>query len=271
MTQTTLHIVFTPSGAGSLRPALTNAGRDDRVIAFFDDLSFGPINPADPSLRAKWVDDELGWTGWGNMSPEAEQFWREALSPDHRKVAWLTRRSAMEFAGFLEWLWRLGDQPCEIIDLTDVRLFRRPEHGPPSPAALAVSLGGLFPKEIDDNRLFDQAVTLSTTARSEYQALWRQLRAENAPLRVLAGNTLRSAPISFLDSLLMSFVSDNWQKVAMVVGHALAAQMDDCIFQAGDIFLAPRVNALVEAGRLELQGESALEMQASKVRLPAAR
>jgi hypothetical protein len=46
--------------------------------------------------------------------------------------------------------------------------------------------------------------------------------------------------------------------------------MDDCIFQTGDLFLAARVNALVGAGRLELQGRSALEMRYSEVRLSAA-
>jgi hypothetical protein len=271
MTQTTLHVVFTSSGADSLSQALKNAGRDDQVVACFDNLSFGPINPPDSSLRATWVENELGWTGWGDAAPEPERFWYEALSSSHRKVAWLSRRSAMEYAGFLEWLWRLGDQPCEIVDLTDLKVSRRPEHGPPTPATLAVSLGILTPKQIDDNHLLDQAKTLSATARREHQTLWRQLRSENAPLRVLAGNTLVSAPISFFDSLVMSHVTDDWRKVARVVGQALYSQMDDCIFQTGDLFLAARVNALVEAGRLELQGRSALEMRHSEVKLPRAR
>jgi hypothetical protein len=270
MTQTTLHVVFTPSGAGSLRQALKDAGRDDRVIAFFDNLSFGPVNPADSSSRAKWVEDELGWTGWDNITPESELFWHEALAPDDRKVAWVSRRSAMEFAGFLEWLCRLGDQPCEIIDLTEFKVFRRPEHGPPTPVELAVSVAMLTPKQVCDNQLFDQAKALPAETRSAYQVLWAQLRAENAPLRVLAGDTLVSAPISFFDPLVMSHVTDDWRKVARVVGHALAAQTDDCIFQTGDIFLAARVNALVGAGRLELQGRSALEMRHSEVRLPPA-
>ena len=66
MTRTTAHFVFTASGAGCLVQALRKAGLDDQVIASFDDLSFGPINPADPSLRAKWVENELGriGTGW---------------------------------------------------------------------------------------------------------------------------------------------------------------------------------------------------------------
>jgi hypothetical protein len=271
MTQTTLHIVFTSSGADSLSQALKSAGRDDQVVACFDNLSFGPINPPDSSSRAKWVQNELGWTERDDAAPEPERFWHEALSSNHRKVAWLSRRSAMEYAGFLEWLWRLGDDPCEIVDLTDVKIFGRPAHGPATPAALAGRLANLAPKQINDNHLFDQAKTLPATERSEYQALWRQLRAENAPLRVLADDTLVSAPISFFDALVMSHVTDQWRKVARVVGHALYSQMDDCIFQTGDIFLAARVNALVEAGRLELQGRSALEMRYSEVRLPAAR
>ena len=68
----------------------------------------------------------------------------------------------------------------------------------------------------------------------------------------------------------MSFVTDDWQKVAMVVGRALVAQMEDFTFQTGDLLLAARVNALVESGRLEIQGKSALEMQFSQVRLPKA-
>jgi hypothetical protein len=271
MTQTTLHVVFTPSGADGLSQAVKNTGRDDQVVACLDNLSFGPINPPDSSLRGTWVENELGWTGWGDATPEPERFWHEALAPDYRKIAWLSRRSAMEYAGFLEWLWRLGDQPCEIIDLTDLKVFRGHEHGPPTPATLAVSLRILAPEQINDNHLFDQAKTLPTTTRSEYVGLWRQTRAENAPLRVLADNALVSAPISFFDSLVMSHVTEDWRKVARVVGQALYSQMDDCIFQTGDIFLAARVNALVEAGRLELQGRSALEMRHSEVRLPAAR
>jgi hypothetical protein len=264
MTRSTLHVVFTRPAADSLREALKNAGRDDQVIAFFDDLRFGPINPPDSLLRAKWVEDELGWTGWDNLIPRSERFWRESLSPNRRRVAWLSRRSAMEYAFFLEWLWRLGDGPCEVVDITHLTLSH-------NLFGLPLSLALLLPEEIAENNLLGQAKILTATARSEYQALWGQLRSENAALRVLAGDTLVSAPISFFDSLLMSFATDNWRKVAMIVGLAMGAQMDDHGMQSSDLFLAARVNALVEAGRLELQGRSALEMRHSEVRLPAAR
>jgi Protein of unknown function len=130
-----------------------------------------------------------------------------------------------------------------------------------------MSLGMLHPDTIRNNHLWDLAEPLQTAARARYLDRWRQLRSENAPLRVIDGDQLISAPISFFDSVLLSRVTNAWRKVARVVGEALAFQMDDCIFQTGDIFLAARVNALVESGRVEIRGKSALEMQLSEVRL----
>jgi hypothetical protein len=270
MTQTTLHVVFTPSGAGCLLQALESVGRDDQMSVFFDDLSFGPINPPDASLRTKWVENELGRADWDEVTAVSERFWREAFCSDHRKVAWLSRRSAMEYAGFLEWLWRLGGAACEVVDLSEVKIPYRPDHGP-RPPRLAMSLGMLHHDTIRDHKLWDLAEPLQMTERSRYLELWRQLRSENAALRVSDGDKLVSAPISFFDSVLMSYVTDNWQKVAMIVAQALVSQTDDCTFQTGDIFLAARMNALVESGRLEIQGKSALEMHFSEVRLPRTR
>jgi hypothetical protein len=80
-----------------------------------------------------------------------------------------------------------------------------------------------------------------------------------------------SAPISFFDSLLMSYVTKDWQKVGRVVAPAMVACVDDDIVQAGDMFLAARINSLAENARLEIRGKSALEIFHSEVRLPAAR
>jgi len=269
MAQRIVHVVFTPSGAGCLRGALKSAGRADEIVTYFDNLSFGPIDPPDAS-RAKWVESELGWTEWELVDSRSESFWREALSSDHRKVAWLSRRSPMEYAGFLEWLWRLGDTPCEVVDLTDVTVSDRREYGPPRRPRLAISLGMLHHDLIASEKLWDLAELLQTSTRTRYLDLWRQLRDENAPLRVIEGGTLRSAPITFFDSLLMSHATDDWRKVARIVGEGLAAEWDDGIFQTGDLVLAARVNALVESGRLECRGKSPLEMRFSEVRLPEA-
>jgi hypothetical protein len=131
-----------------------------------------------------------------------------------------------------------------------------------------MSLGMLHPDRICNDKLWNLAEPLPTTARHEYLDLWQQLRSENAPLRVIHGGKLVSAPISFFDTVLMSYVTDDWQKVSRIVGPAMVSQMD--VRQTDDMVLAARLNALAEGGLLEIRGESALEIFRSEVRLPKA-
>jgi hypothetical protein len=274
-----LHIVFTEAGAVGLREALKASGRDDAVVCLADNLSFRPIDSTDPEARRTWVEKELrftGWPstpedegdrGWEDVSVKARAFWNESFSQRHRKLVWMSRRSAMEYAGFLEWLWRLGDAPCEVVDLTEAEITNGPPRGP----TLAVSVGVLSPDQIRSNNLWDLAAPLQMPERHRYHDLWRQLRSENAPLRVIDGDKLVSAPITFFDSLLLSKVKTNWLKVAKVVGDALTDQTMGDVFQTGDVVLAARINSLVKNGVLEFQGKSAFAMRFSEVRLPRPR
>jgi len=262
-----LHAVFTPSAAGGLRKALGEAGRADRVVCAFDDYGMGPINPPDANGRRRWVEDELGYTGWDDVIGQTDAFWPESLSAQDRTVAWFSRRSAQEYAGFLEWLWRLGDLPCEIVDVTDVSVVGPGPDGEPR-SRLAVSLALLPSSLILDNRLLDRAEPLVPPARDQYRELWGKLRIENAPLRVLDAGSLVSAPISHFDKLLLSCATPDWQKVSMVVGKALASFCTDWIVHTGDLVLAARVRALANAGLLESQGDLS-DIQQSKVRLAA--
>jgi hypothetical protein len=261
----TLHIVFNPSGAGCLREALRQSGRTDGVVSLFDCLSFGPINPPDPKLRTTWVEEQLGYTGWEEAVGEATSFWSEALSSNHRRIAWLSRRSTLEYAGFLEWLWRLGEEPIEVIDLTDV-MVAGDEKGATEPR-LAISLGLMPPQKILENDLLDRTETLTHALRDQYRESWRRLRAENAPLRVLSEGELVSAPLSFFDSLLVSCATPEWQKAARVIGEALWELSTTSVHQTGDLVLCARVRALADAGRLESRGDL-FDIQNSELRLP---
>ena len=190
--------------AESLEAALRQAGREDRVACHRDNLAVGPIDRPDAQARAVWMDRELPVAEPNEERfPEDAAFWHEALRGDVRKVAWMSRRSAPEYCAFLEWLWRLGEQPCEVIDLTDMPVGSRRR---------VFLLGLLDAEEIADNRLWDRAVSLAAAARERYHGLWRQLRAENAPLRVVDGGGLRSAPITFFDQQLLSFAKPSWQR-----------------------------------------------------------
>jgi hypothetical protein len=261
VTPSILHIVFCPSAAGSLKKALHDAGRSDRVVSNFDDLALGPINPSDPQTRLRWMEEELRWD-WEWVHVEEEAFWKAALAEDFHRVVWMSRRSAPEYCGFLEWLWRLGDLPCEVIDLTDMPVGSRRR---------ALSLSLLEAEEIASVRLWDRAEPLDVAARERHHGLWRRLRAENAPLRVVDADGLRSAPITFFDHQLLSFANATWQKPARIIGAVIGEQVApwpsmEPYFQAGDGILAERIIALVEAGVLEGRGDL-MDIRKSEVRL----
>ncbi|MES1151302.1 MAG: DUF1835 domain-containing protein, partial [Dongia sp.] len=89
------------SAGGSLRTAIRNAGCDDEVLAFRDDLSCGPIDPDSPSVRAAWwaqFYDEMDVYLAGNG------FWERVAATEDRLVVWFSRHSASEFAFFLSWV-----------------------------------------------------------------------------------------------------------------------------------------------------------------------
>jgi hypothetical protein len=256
----TLHIVFSPLAAGSLRQALRHAGREDHVTCLFDNLALGPINPFDLQARLRWKEEELRCTDSELVLPEQEAFWKAALVEDVRRVVWMSRRSAPEYCGFLEWLWRLGDLPFEVIDLADMPVGSYPR---------AFTLGLLSPEEIAANAVWDRAETLDAIARSHCHSLWRRLRVENAPLRVVDADGLRSAPITFFDQQLLSFAKASWQKPARIIGEIfrewVGSQMEP-YFEAGDGILAARIIALVELGVLEGRG-NLMNIRQSEVRL----
>jgi len=262
VTASVLHIVFNPSAGAGLRAALRQAGRNDRVVNLFDSLSFGPINPPDPELRRQWVENEFGYTYWGEIVGEATSFWADACSATNRRVAWLSRRSAHEYASFLEWLWRVGEEPIEVVDLTDFKVTGSPH--------LAVSLALLHPTQIIENNLFASAKVLTPLLRAQYRELWERLRIENAPLRILTEDGLVSAPISFFDPLLLSHVTPEWRKAARVIADVLIDSWGTSLIQIGDLELAARLRALASAGTIESQGDL-FQIRHSEVRLPTLR
>ena len=269
MAPPTLHVVFNMSAAVDLRKALVLVGRNDRVIAFPDNLSFGPIDPPDSAVRAAWDEAELGYTGWEEITPGIQQFWAAALDVDARCVAWTSRRSAQDYAGFLEFVWRLDDRPCDVVDLTETVVARPDKDGQASPPHLALSLALLPAYQIIENKLFDLARPLTTGDRAAYRAMWQKLRSENAALRIISADlALTSAPISYFDVELLSHVTERWQKVAMVVGKTMMKVWDDPILNVSDLVLASRIRALAAAGRLEAKGDL-MRMGFSEIRLPS--
>jgi len=258
-----LHVMFGGSAAGSLRQALSKAGRDEQVVHQNDSFSFGPINPADAQARARWVADKFDIDGWDEVSAGFDHFVESSLASGILPVAWFSSHDTQSFTGFLEWLWRLWDAPCEIVDVAQLQLGR-PKNRP----CFAVSPSLITPDEFIENRLFDSSRPLMGEERAAFRFLWGRLKTENAPLRVIAEKQLVSAPLDYFDPLILSHAETDWRKMARVVGGVLGDWTEE-YYQQGDIFLAARIRRLAEAGKLEWRGDL-YEMRNCEVKLPAA-
>jgi hypothetical protein len=250
-----------------LREALALAGREERVLMFPDNLSFGPIEPLDSKARLAWALREFDESPWGEEISEYDPSWDAALSSDMRPVVWMSKRSTQEYAGFLGYLWRLGDLECEIVDVTDLVLpVQHPRDGG-AKSYRPMSIAIMRPDQIMDIGLLDRSRTLHTADRIAYRATWDRLRAENAPFRIIdADGHLVSAPIDIFDSQLLAHVTNRWLKAARIIGGTMSAW--DEIMQTGDLILAARLRALAEAGVIESQG-NLFNIRHSEVRWPA--
>jgi len=268
MTEATLHITFSMSGAMDLRKAVAQERRADRVIVLEDCLSFGPISPYDPLARVRWVETALGYDGWEELAGATEAFWADALAGEQHRVVWVSRRSTRDYSGFLEFVWRDASGTFDVVDLTDVVTARRLRNGDRAPPSLVGALGMLRAEEIVENKLWDLAVPLPGERRDAYRRLWHSLKEENAALRVLDEDlNLRSAPITHFDGRLLSCATREWQKATLIIGNVLGDFLDEpCRFQVGDLVLASRLRALVDASKLECKGDLN-ELRSSWVRL----
>lgn len=263
-----VHIVIGEAGAAELRQALRELGRDDRVLEFPDDLSFGPIAPPDPAIRAAWIADTLHEDDWHEIVPHVEKFWADVLSAGEHHVVWFSRRVTRDYAGFLEYLWRIGDRPCDVVDITEASVPVRGVDSSITRRRRALALGLLDSYQFIDGNLFSHAVPLGEKARAAYHDEWTKLRDENAPLRIVTPElSLVSVPLTHFDEMLLSGMQTRFLKSARIIGQVMSRAWDSEIYDVDDFFLSSRLIALVKAGLIESQ-DNLRRMRYSEVRLP---
>ena len=245
----TLHVAPGDSAGGSLLRAIRDAGRDDEVLPFRDDLSCGPIDKDEPSARAAW------WSQFyegSDIEVALRDFWARVATADDRLIVWFGRHSSRELAFFLAWVDRLGERPYQIIDVTGQRLPFRVRDGSttlsqPVQAVSIVPADALI-------LLLGQERPITARDRDESRQRWQRLRSENAPFRIVTESGLVSTSVDHFDPLLLAQSTEQWQSVARIVGNTMGYNSDP-YFQVGDLMLRSRVVALVDEGRLLADGD----------------
>lgn len=80
---------------------------------------------------------------------------------------------------------------------------------------------------------------------------WKQLKTENAPLRVVENDLIVSADVDYYDGLIRKEFPEGACKVAYIIGNALRKQK----IPTGDVFIAKRIQEFVQQGELEIVGD----------------
>ena len=247
MAESRWHAVFSPSAAGTLKSAFHAAGRPDEVSCPFDDFSFGPIAMSDSADRVSWVENALRIPGWEDVTDRTTAFLGSLRATSSPITAWLSRTDARSFAGFLWFLSHTADRPISVVDTPGISIM----------------------KADDLLRVLNRQAPLSSEDVARYRNQWKQLRRENAPLRVIDGDHLVSAGIDHFDTLILSHARAEWQKMARIIGGMLGEFSETGIYQTSDLFLFARLADLAEEGQLEWRGDLS-HMQNCELRLPAA-
>jgi len=248
-----LHIVFSGFAAEQLREGLVLAGRDEEVCGQDDNWALGPIDSEDLDARLDAVGKTLEIDIDAEERREIITFWQTALDATRPRIVWLSQWSTLEYCGFLEWLRRNADAPFLLVDLTDVAIPGRNDPQVQWPIQCTPLVDS---KAFAENALWTLAIAPSPSRLRGWRSLWERLRAENAPLRVIAPGGLESAPIHYFDGEILKHATADWKFDRYIVGHVLADMMDESfreggVYQCGDLILFARIRALVEQGRLE--------------------
>lgn len=256
MTIQTLHVLPGRSAGASVKQAVKALRTRDRVAGISDHLGYGPID-GDLAARRSWLNEHLG-EGYGESVDFAEFDWQEALAPDAYPVIWTCRSDAGDYAGYLEFLARIGDRPFDVIDATGLRIEGR--------ANSWRALGVITPDQMISSGLFERRRTPTAQEIADDREIWRRLKAENAPLRVSENDILLSKPISYFDADLLSEATPNWERAVRVVGNAMASFLPRRL--VSDSFIWGRYLVFADEGlvEIELDGDEDGDMRSCRLR-----
>jgi hypothetical protein len=238
-----LHLVGSDSAAGGLRAACTGHGLPGRVISCADDLTHGPLVEGEARLALERALQEVsGERAGAPLRPFAA--WQEVLetldrSPGAEIIVWggenladrmLLAMSCHRLAGRHEPLWRMQVPGVEHPHV--------PTHSPEELASL-----------------YAKRQRLSDEERRALAAEFVRIRERGGSLRRLQEGSVIDVAVDSLDPLLLAACNTDWQPAARGIGSAMGRCDGPNLMSDG--FLALRVRALVEAGRIERRDESA--------------
>jgi len=267
----TIHVIQGGTAAASLREALEQAGRDERVVGLLDDLAVGPLKGVDetPDTRAAFWQRVLGdrIPDW-NAEIEGEFARLDQLAMETGQVVvWhapsvgdklLLRRVAYHLRNVPQ---RLNEVRLSAADLD------APERAARSRTDQACSTGMFRPAALARKRPVAAPISVLRIGRLALE--WQEAKHLNAELRYWVSNTIKSGHYDDLDALIVAHAETGWLPAQRLVGAIMAGADRGGLF-VSDSIAWWRCRELAAAGRLELEDDTPAALPFTRVRAAVA-
>ncbi len=236
-----LQLVLGLSAAGCVRAACEAHGLSGTVMAIDDDLSHGPLD--DGVGRASYLHECFRASGeWVPEVADAFQPWRELVA----KVAAGSHEAVIVWGGDNVAESTFLSMACWWLSSLDLPLLRVPIPGDDGRPYVAVHTPARL-AELSGN-----ARRLTDLERADLADDFTSIRRETGLLRRWeAGRIVGIQPEAY-DGVLLDAVAADWTPAARVVGTAMSRCDDHNLMS--DVFFAYRMQRLVDAGLVEVEG-----------------
>lgn len=242
-----IHVIFSSSGAGSLRQALKGCGRQERVADILDDLSWGPIATGDFAERQAWLNQNLPSGSddamWSWVADEPQEFLNKLEFHDEHLV-WVAPQNAKELCGLHWYLDHFGGERASFI-LVDKGFPGSWKGEAPQ------GLGELGAEEFQ--YVLENAERQSWDEKRFPKGHWTRLCNEGTNLRLLMQGAAVSVPDDYLDDVIHQQCTTDWRKLGYVVGETMVALWDGN-HTKGDDFTKWRLREMHRLGKIVING-----------------
>ncbi|MCK9859893.1 DUF1835 domain-containing protein [Paenibacillus sp. ATY16] len=258
-----VHIVFSLSDAGSLKVALSEAGRrhENKVVAFNDLFSIGPIKhleqPEGQRNRQRWMLDRFSpfrVLNDRNRESQLDHMIEEikAIPEEKCVIVWCSDNSHDQTGlRLVMHLLRNRQQPVQLVNFTEsLRDMTIP------PIAQAYVDREVYRDMVSN---YENARMLTSRERQQYMSEWEELSNSDYELRLWQGGEIKGSEIEAIDGIIVSAAVTAVQECGDEEGFVKAGTVVAKVFEhvnqvIGDGFIEYRMWSLISNGVFEFRG-----------------
>ncbi|HWJ92490.1 MAG TPA: DUF1835 domain-containing protein [Flavisolibacter sp.] len=267
-----IHVVFQHADVAVLKKAIElDASLEGMILEIRDEFAVGPLQ--DLETEEGWTARQNWWKNLLDMSPYASENLvgsfddrntvdniKQLLQEDKKEALWIWMgQNQHDVCGYYWLIGQLKEFSGRVVVLYFNNLPFINEKGQ---IFYPTTLHQILPKEFLKAKKLNRKVTPSEFEVDPDE--WKRLSTENALVRILeGGKKIVGKDESYYDNDVLNGLSPEWQKGNRAM-HSILAKMKN---KTGDVFLLWRLRVLAEAGRVDLNGDTAKGWKDFEVKL----